>query len=160
MGDGMSRSHSRRNRDDSVLTVFCVLLKATIGHPLSDLTNLIMPFSTANSDKAKKAGRRNLAFLDGATPGMPTKDECVKWYEEVVGWDVDPKELVWAEAFGLYRGAVIMQGIAARYATRQASSTKAMDYGGAMRPQGEMAWDFVQDVKRRNEEAKKERARL
>ena len=47
------------------------------------------------------------------------------------------------------------QGIAARYAARQASSARATDYGDAMRPQAEMAWAFVQDVKRQNAEAEK-----
>lgn len=185
---------------------------ATIGHPLSDLVNLIMPFSTADSQHARKAGRQNVAFLGGAE-GLPSKEECIRWYEEAVdmghsnsdgsgrsdqrtaqpvgynhpidnssnsqgglsdqqaaqavgynhpttvanhhsssSFKVDRKELLWGEAFGLYRGAVIMQGIAARYAVRQASSTRAMEYGDSMRPQGEMAWDFVQEVKRKIKE--------
>jgi aminoglycoside phosphotransferase (APT) family kinase protein len=123
-------------------------MQATIGHPLSDLTNLIMPFTTANNPLSARAGRRNLAFLDGTTPGLPTKEQCVKWYEDVVGWKVDKRELTWAEAFGIYRGAIIMQGIGARYAQRQASSEKARDYGNAMRPHAEMAWEFVRDVQR------------
>ena len=45
-----------------------------------------------------------------------------------------------------------MQGIAARYAARQASSEKAMDYGNAMKPHAEMAWEFVQDVERQGKE--------
>ncbi|KAK3719062.1 hypothetical protein LTR37_004626 [Vermiconidia calcicola] len=120
---------------------------ATIGHPLSDLTNLIAPFTTSTNSKAVLAGRRNLAFLDDATEGLPTKNQVIAWYESTAGYTVERKELTWAEAFGIYRGAVIMQGIAARYAQRQASSEKAMDYGGAMRPQAEMAWDFVREVK-------------
>jgi len=60
--------------------------------------------------------------------------------------------LTWAEAFAIYRGAVIIQGIAARYAARQASSEKAMDHGNAMRPHAEMAWQFVQEVERQGRE--------
>jgi aminoglycoside phosphotransferase (APT) family kinase protein len=127
-----------------------IVLQATIGHPLSDVTNLIMPFTTANNPLAARAGRMNTAFIEGRTPGLPTKQQCVKWYEEVVGWKVDPRELVWAEAFGIYRGAIIMQGIAARYAQRQASSEKAMDYGNMMKPHSEMAWEFVQEVKKQS----------
>ena len=135
-------------------------IQATIGHPLSDLCNLIAPFTTANNPKAKLAGRRNLAFLDGATEGLPSKEECIKWYEDVVGWKVNKKELTWAEAFGIYRGAVIIQGIAARHAQRQASSAKAMDYGGAMIPHAQMGWDFVQEVKRQYSEENGEKAKL
>ncbi|KAK5172151.1 uncharacterized protein LTR77_003789 [Saxophila tyrrhenica] len=125
---------------------------ATIGHPLSDVVNLIAPFTTASNPLAARAGRRNLGFLPGATPGLPTKEQCVKWYEGIVGWEVDARELKWAEAFAIYRGAVIMQGIAARYAARQASSERAMEYGSAMRPHAEMAWEFVQEVERQGRE--------
>lgn len=141
---------------------------ATIGHPLSDVTNLIMPFSIAEpgyAELAAQSGRRNLSFLSqaqGGEPvdGLPTKEDCIQWYEEVVGWHVDRKELAWAEAFGIFRGSIIMQGIAARYAQRQASSARAMDYGNAMRPQAEMAWAFVKEVKRRKEDATKGKAKL
>ncbi|WPH02661.1 putative acyl-coa dehydrogenase ibr3 [Acrodontium crateriforme] len=117
---------------------------ATIGHPWSDLTNLLMPFTTSESAKAKSVGRSHAGFVRGATPGLPTKEECVKWYEETSGMDVPPSELTWAEAFGTYRGAIIMQGIAARYAVRQASSANAKDYAVQMKPFGLVAWDFVQ----------------
>ena len=57
----------------------------------------------------------------------------------------------------MYRGAVIMQGIAARYAQRQASSVRARDYGDAMRPMAEVGWEFVQDVRREGGEEGKAR---
>ena len=40
-----------------------------------------------------------------------------------------------------------MQGIAARYAVRQASSEKAKDYGDAMKPMAEVGWGFIKEVK-------------
>lgn len=40
-----------------------------------------------------------------------------------------------------------MQGIAARYAQRQASSVKARDYGDAMKPMAEVGWGFIREVK-------------
>ncbi|KAK0267498.1 hypothetical protein LTR35_016228 [Friedmanniomyces endolithicus] len=119
---------------------------ATIGHPLSDVTNLLMPFTTASSPKARSVGRANAAFVAGATPGLPTKEECMAWYEATVGWKVLDTDLTWADAFGIFRGSVIMQGIAARYALRQASSEKAGDYAAQMRPFGEMGWDFIQEL--------------
>jgi aminoglycoside phosphotransferase (APT) family kinase protein len=129
---------------------------ATIGHPLSDVSNLLGPFTTASSDKARSVGRANPAFVPGATPGMPTKAECLAWYEEVVGWKISSTEMTWADAFNLYRASVIMQGIAARYAQRQASSTRAMEYGSQMKPWAEMCWDFLQDFKKQV----REKARL
>ncbi|KAK4499037.1 hypothetical protein PRZ48_009549 [Zasmidium cellare] len=127
---------------------------ATIGHPLSDIVNLTGPYAAANNPLAAAAGRANDAFKDGATPGLPTKQQCLDWYHEVVDYKITPQELTWGEAFGMYRGAIICQGIAARYAVRQASSEKAMEYGKAMHPYGELGWQFVQDVHRQYEAAK------
>ncbi|KAI5366186.1 Putative aminoglycoside phosphotransferase, protein kinase-like domain superfamily [Septoria linicola] len=117
---------------------------ATIGHPLSDMVNLTSPWLSAGDPLAEASGRANLAFKNGATPGLPTKKEVLKWYHEVVDWEFAPKEVTWGDAFGLYRGAIICQGIAARYAVRQASSPNAKEYGVQMRPFGEMAWKAVQ----------------
>ncbi|CAK4033234.1 acyl- dehydrogenase IBR3 [Lecanosticta acicola] len=126
---------------------------ATIGHPISDIVNLTSPFATAENDLATAAGRSNHAFAPGVTPGLPTKEQCLKWYHEVVDFEIKPEELTWGEAFGLYRGAIICQGIAARYAVRQASSEKARDYGVQMHPFGELGWQFVQKVKKQSDEA-------
>jgi aminoglycoside phosphotransferase (APT) family kinase protein len=120
---------------------------STIGHPLSDLNNLLLPFVTATNEKAIKASRANPAFAPGATPGLPPRDQLISWYAEAAGWDPTP-DMTWGAAFGLYRGSIIMQGIAARYALRQASSTKAQEYGSQMKPFAEIAWDLVRDCKR------------
>ncbi|KAK4629031.1 putative acyl-CoA dehydrogenase IBR3 [Fulvia fulva] len=127
---------------------------ATIGHPISDIVNLTSPFATANDPLAEAAGRANDAFKSGMTPGLPTKEECLKWYQEVVNLEITPAELTWGEAFWLYRGAIICQGIAARYAVRQASSEKAKEYAVQMYPMGEMGWEFVKSVQRQFEEGK------
>ncbi|KAF2636124.1 aminoglycoside phosphotransferas-like protein [Massarina eburnea CBS 473.64] len=126
---------------------------STIGHPLSDLNNLLAPYLTANSDKAMSIGRANKAFVPGATEGLPTPDQLIAWYTEVAGWDPRP-DRTWGDAFSTYRSAVIMQGIAARYALRQASSTQAQEYGAMMKPFAEIAWDLVQEYKRTHETAK------
>jgi aminoglycoside phosphotransferase (APT) family kinase protein len=126
---------------------------STIGHPLSDLTNLLTPYVTANSERALSIGRGNKAFQPNATPGLPSKEQLVSWYSEVAGWDPKP-DITWGDAFGIYRGAIIMQGIAARYALRQASSAKASDYGSQMKPFAEIAWDLVQEYKKTHEKAR------
>jgi len=115
---------------------------STIGHPLSDLVNLLTPFTTAASETARNIGRGSPKFLPGETPGLPTKEQCISWYSEVAGWDPTP-DFTWGEAFGVYRGSIIMQGIAARYAMRQASSAKAKDYADQMKPFAEVGWDLV-----------------
>jgi aminoglycoside phosphotransferase (APT) family kinase protein len=123
---------------------------ATIGHPLSDLVNLTGPWSwTATTSQSPKGNSDE--FKPGVTPGLPSLEQVVQWYSEASGYDA-AKDLQWGNAFGGYRGAVIMQGIAARYARRQASGITAKNYAAQMKPYGVWAWTQVQEVKRRQDE--------
>ncbi|KAI8940246.1 hypothetical protein NX059_003947 [Plenodomus lindquistii] len=126
---------------------------STIGHPLSDLNNLLTPFVTASSSKAATVGRAHAGFIPGATPGLPTEEQLVQWYTEIAGWDPRP-DYTWGHAFAAYRNAIIFQGIAARYALRQASSAQAQEYGKSMKPFAEIAWDLVQEFKSEKGKAK------
>lgn len=155
---------------------------ATVGHPLSDLVNLTGPYSwsagvglpsdqrpqdvvSPPKNPAKGTGAGKAEFEPGATPGLPTLQEIVKWYSEESGYDPSG-ELAWGNAFGGFRGAVIMQGIAARYAVRQASGTTAKDYGAQMAPYGRWAWSLVeklreaQDRLRERDREKKTKSKL
>lgn len=126
---------------------------STIGHPLSDLNNVLSPFITASSEKAVAVGRAHKGFQPGATPGLPSREQLVEWYTAEAGWDPEP-DLTWGNAFSTYRLAIIMQGIAARYALRQASSALAKQNGEMMKPFAEIAWDLVQEYKRGHEKAR------
>ena len=53
-------------------------------------------------------------------------------------------ELGWGDTFANFRNSVIMQGIAARYAQRQASSEKAKEVGSLMGPYGDFTWGLAQ----------------
>lgn len=55
--------------------------------------------------------------------------------------------MTWGDAFGTFRNSVIMQGIAARYARRQASSAGAKEYADQMCPSGEFTWSLVEKLK-------------
>lgn len=107
---------------------------ATIGHPLSDVVNMTGPWTWASKEGSE--------FAQGATPGLPTLQEAVQWYIEASGYDVAP-DFRWGNAFGAFRNSVIMQGIAARYARRQASGTTAKNYAAQMKPYGERAFSQV-----------------
>lgn len=98
---------------------------STIGHPLSDICNFTMSFYMAN---APGAGNRSLeGFKPGKTPGMPQPDQIVKWYVDAGGYD--PRaDMKWGMAFCIFKLAGVCQGIAARYAQRQASSEKAKEH--------------------------------
>ncbi|KAI0409345.1 phosphotransferase enzyme family protein [Xylaria palmicola] len=125
---------------------------STVGHPLSDLANLLNPFYTHRATKSYN--RTAEAFLPGATPGLPTPDTVLGWYKEVAGWDPRP-EMHWALAFSIFRLSAICQGIAARYATRQASSAEAQKYAQSFKPLGELAWSLVEQEKGKAEAARK-----
>jgi aminoglycoside phosphotransferase (APT) family kinase protein len=127
---------------------------STIGHPLSDLNNLLAPYVTAASAKAQSVGRAHTGFIPNATPGLPTREQLVEWYSEVAGWNPRP-DFTWGDAFSTYRSAIIMQGIAARYALRQASSAQAKSYGEMMKPFAEIAWDLVVEYKKGHAEKAK-----
>ncbi len=147
---------------------------STIGHPLSDLSNLLTPYATSANPHAKsmtsKSGGNvyNDAFIANTTPGLPAYSQCIAWYAEVV--EEGPRktgraqeleeELKWGNAFNVFKGAIIMQGIAARYAVRQASSEKAKEYGAMMGPMGEVTWDLVTEVTTSKGNELAEKARL
>ncbi|KAI2607541.1 phosphotransferase enzyme family protein [Hypoxylon fragiforme] len=137
---------------------------STIGHPLSDLANLLHPFysasmssssSQSSSSSSTPPSTINLlqaeaiavvshpSFLPGATPGLPSPATILSWYSAAAGWDPSPEEVAWASAFSVFRLSAICQGIAARVATRQASSADARRHAAAMRPLGEFAWELV-----------------
>jgi len=118
---------------------------ATIGHPLADVVNLLTPYTTANIPYAKQSGRVNEAFRLGALEGLPTKEQNMQWYAEIAGWDPKP-EIGWGDAFGIYKGTIIMQGIAARYAMRVASSAKAQEYAVQMKPYAEIGWMMIENL--------------
>ncbi|KAB5530320.1 kinase-like domain-containing protein [Coniochaeta sp. 2T2.1] len=134
---------------------------STIGHPLSDLANMLTPFYTAPLD-ATKVQNSHKGFLPGATPGLPTPEEIAELYFSTVAQQTagskskaikvteDKKErereLQWAQAFNIFRQAAICQGIAARQASRQASSDMAARYANARAPLAEFAWELVQGV--------------
>ena len=128
---------------------------STIGHPLSDLSNLLTPYCFAeNPPSSALSSRTNAAFCPTAqTPGLPLRAQCIEWYADVAGWD--PQASVdWGDTFACFRNGVIMQGIAARYALRQASSEKAKEIGDLMGPYGDFTWALVQRWKERRDREK------
>lgn len=121
---------------------------ATIGHPLSDISNLTSPYYLDTVE------HKAATFQQGALPGIPTREQCLQWYAEVSGYDPRP-DIDWGDAFFSFRTSVIMQGIAARYALRQASSARAQEYTKNLKPFAEETHRRVQAVA-----AKRQRGRL
>ncbi|EPE06479.1 acyl- dehydrogenase family member 11 [Ophiostoma piceae UAMH 11346] len=118
---------------------------STRGHPLSDLLNLLTPFQTAHL--SAKIHNGHPIFLPGKLVGLPTQDEITAMYAAEAGWIPTVSEVRWAAAFNIFRQAAICQGIAARYAGRQASSEKAQAYATAREPLAEFAWQLCQEAR-------------
>ncbi|KAH8148262.1 uncharacterized protein LAJ45_07714 [Morchella importuna] len=131
---------------------------STIGHPLSDLANLLLPWQlllpTAAGVSVMNGDIR--CFLPDATPGLPTREEAISWYAEASGWKVKRSEMLWGDAFGFVRNAIIMQGIGARVARGQASSAKAEGYGSRVPAFAACAWRCIEMSE--EERVKEERA--
>ncbi|KAK7943251.1 phosphotransferase enzyme family protein [Apiospora aurea] len=115
---------------------------STVGHALSGLAGLLLPYYTA---RLQSRYFRTDAFL--STPGLPSPQMVMQWYWGVAGWDLQP-DMEWAVAFAAFRSAAICQGIAARVATRQASSPQARNYAEAFRPFADFAWAMIQRQER------------
>lgn len=127
---------------------------STIGHPLSDLSNLIVPWTI--TDFSTERRNSSVHFAPGAdTPGLPSRDQVVSWYAEVADWN-PASELPWSTAFAMFRDSIIFQGIASRYAVRQASSLEAKRVGEEMGPASEICWELI----RRAKESGRTRANL
>ncbi|EHK15736.1 uncharacterized protein TRIVIDRAFT_214939 [Trichoderma virens Gv29-8] len=129
---------------------------STIGHPLSDVCNFITQFYLARSPGAS-AYSDSAQFLPGKTPGLPQPDQILQWYTEISGYDPRP-ELSWGAAFNIFKLAGVCQGIAARYAARQASSAKAKMYIGTRVPLANFAWELAQEA--RDSKARESKLRL
>ncbi|KAJ5485520.1 hypothetical protein N7539_005508 [Penicillium diatomitis] len=112
---------------------------ATVGHPLSDLCNLTSPYVMDGAENSKDE------FQPGRVPGLPRREDCVRWYAAVSGYN-PADDMLWGDAFFAFRASVIMQGIAARYAARQASSARAAEYGSRAKPFALEAWGRVKQV--------------
>jgi len=113
---------------------------STIGHPLSDLSNLFQPFAVPASSQLP--GLKN---LPGDIP-IPPLEELMRLYcyfarrqYPIPGWG-------FAVAFSFFRLAVITHGIAARLARRQVSSAEAATYARLFNPVMEMACEVMDDV--------------
>jgi aminoglycoside phosphotransferase (APT) family kinase protein len=98
---------------------------ATVGDPLMDLGSALAYWVDRDDDPAFAALRRQPSHL----PGMPTRDEFVAKYLEKSGVRCD--DFTFYEVFGLFRLAVIIQQIWARYRAGQTTNPAFAGFGDA-----------------------------
>lgn len=116
----------------------------TIGHPLADLCNLLSPYYWPEDVFGVNTG-----FKDSKAPlpeGLPSVDENLAYYASIAGWDPRPD---WA--FGIvnahFRFSVIVHGIVARVARKQASSASASNYTSLLPIIAKFSTDAIKDSK-------------
>ncbi|KAG2230612.1 kinase-like domain-containing protein [Thamnidium elegans] len=109
---------------------------STIGHPLSDLANLLQPFYVpVDSGFMGLKGLHNLP--------VPNSNELMQYYCLQLNITYPIHNWLFAVAFSFFRLSVIAQGIAARIARKQASSAQAIFYAEMFKPVAELALEIV-----------------
>ncbi|GAA5879290.1 hypothetical protein JCM1840_004681 [Sporobolomyces johnsonii] len=129
---------------------------STLGHPYSDLANLLQPFAVPSEGEGGQGGK--LAYLTGlrdippsALP-IPSAEPLLRAWCNDMGVDYDAeiagpkgkKRWEGCVSFAFFRLAVITQGIAARHAQGNASSARAAEYAGIFPVMGELARERVE----------------
>jgi len=119
---------------------------STVGHPLSDLCCLLEPFTITARTRENRRNSHPAFRPPRLLEGLPSREEAIGWYAERAGWD--PRgDIPWGTAFAMFRNCIIYQGIAARYAVRQASSAQAKEVGMEMFPAAEICRGLVEEAK-------------
>ncbi|KAI0688168.1 APH-domain-containing protein [Cerioporus squamosus] len=99
----------------------------TLGSPLADLGNFTQPWCIS-PDSFPPNGSLSAAFKNNDAEAPISLEELEREYCRITNQPYPIPEMVFARSWMLFRSAVIMQGIAARYARRQASSERAHTY--------------------------------
>jgi aminoglycoside phosphotransferase (APT) family kinase protein len=112
---------------------------STIGHPLSDLANLLQPFYSPAKDDGVFAG------FKGSKEKLPIPhaDELMQVYCKEAGLPYPIQNWSFCVAFAFFRVAVITQGIAARVARKQASSAQAKVHAARFIPFSHLALEII-----------------
>jgi aminoglycoside phosphotransferase (APT) family kinase protein len=98
---------------------------ATVGDPLMDLGSSLAYWVDRDDEPAFAALRRQPSHL----PGMPTREEFVQRYLQLSGRSCT--DFTFYEVFGLFRLAVIIQQIWARYRAGQTTNPAFAGFGDA-----------------------------
>jgi aminoglycoside phosphotransferase (APT) family kinase protein len=99
---------------------------ATVGDPLMDLGSALAYWVDRDDEAAFASLRRQPSHL----PGMPTRDEFVARYLELSGRKCN--DFTFYEVFGLFRLAVIIQQIWARFRLGQTTNPAFAGFGDAV----------------------------
>lgn len=121
----------------------------TLGSPLADLANLTQPWSIDPKVLPPHIKSSGLVGFKNNADAAPVELEVLeREYCRLTKQPYPIKEMSFARSWMLFRLAVIAQGVAARYARRQASSEKAFMYRDVFPLLGHLAWGAIEDAER------------
>ncbi|CAJ0904580.1 5686_t:CDS:2 [Entrophospora sp. SA101] len=112
---------------------------STIGHPLSDLANLLMQFYVSEN-----AVKPLIGLKDAPNLLIPSADELIYEYCIKTKRKFPIPNFEYAIVFSFFRLAVITQGIAACIAHKQASSSEAQNYARMFKPISLIALEIIE----------------
>ncbi|KAG8713533.1 hypothetical protein FRC08_013136 [Ceratobasidium sp. 394] len=116
----------------------------TLGSPLADLANLLMPFHITSKEIPPPDAITG--FKDLPASEVPCSlEELERAFCEGFGVPYPIPEMVYANSWMFFRLSIILQGIAARYARRQASSANAKAQGARFPMIGRMAKELTKE---------------
>ncbi|MBM09770.1 MAG: phosphotransferase family protein [Magnetovibrio sp.] len=110
---------------------------STLGHPLADLGYCCANYHGQVSTTGE------FASLNHKELGIPTEDEFLERYCYHARRD-NVEDYYFYIAFSLFRSAAIIQGVYKRGLDGNASSKKALDFGGVARERSDVAWALVE----------------
>ncbi|OAX36873.1 kinase-like protein [Rhizopogon vinicolor AM-OR11-026] len=121
----------------------------TLGSPLADLANLTQPWSIDARHIPKDSAITQFSLVrafKNATKDVPIPLEDIeREYCRLTCQPYPIKDIIFARSWMLFRLAIISQGIAARYARRQASSEQAYIYTQFFPWIGQLAKSILED---------------
>ena len=115
---------------------------SSLGDPLADFAYHLMAYRLPTLSIPMLAGR------DLDELGLPSEAEYVAHYEQVSGARVDPRDLEFYLAFGMFRLAGIFHGIRSRVVRGTAVSAQARHYAGFTDTICDLAWAQAQRADR------------
>ncbi len=96
---------------------------ATLGDPLADVGTLLNYWPEGGADAA-------IAVPGLDRLGLPTKDEIVQRYAQRRGLDLSRRDLLWYEALGCWKTAIIMQQLYMRWVRGESTDPRMGERGG------------------------------
>lgn len=120
---------------------------ATVGHPLSDVSNLLEPYTLTPRTITPRRNSNQAFHPSKLLAGLPTREICIELYAKTSGYTNISQDIPWGTAFAMFRNSIIFQGIAARYALRQASSAQAKKVGEEMGPMAEVCIGLIEEAR-------------